>query len=403
MIMQDIRSQFPFFAAHPDLTYLDSAATTQKPLAVIDAVVSHLSASANAGRGTYALANRAERKIQDVRDTVSRFLNANGSHEIVFTSGATESLNLVALSWGLSHLKDGDEILYCKEDHASAVLPWVRLKETLAERGITIHLVPFAMSDAGDVSAADVIALVGERTRLIALTHVHNVFGDKANVQNIRKGIPPHVRISLDASQSAGHVSLDVQTLGADFVSFSGHKMFAPEGIGILWVHEDLHDSLSPVKVGGGGGSMDETKLRLDARKMPYLLEAGTYNATGIVGLGAAIQFMNQVGIEEIARHMNLLTRTLIDKLRITDRVELLPGVADSGCMGGFGIVSFRIEGMTSQEAGFVLAERGILVRTGSHCAAKGDREHDAIRVSFHAYNTLDDIDRLIDALSLFA
>lgn len=398
--MNDIRSQFPYFASNPDTAYLDSAATTQKPQSVIDAVVKHLSASANAGRGMYPLASKVERKIEDVRNAVARFLNANGSHEVVFTSGATESLNLVALSWGLSNLKDGDEIIYCPEDHASAILPWVRLKRELADRGITIKLVPFSMTPAGDVEPRDVLACITDRTRLIVLTHVHNVYGDKVGVADIRSKLAPHIRISLDASQSAGHIPLDVQTLGADFVSFSGHKMFAPEGIGILWVRENLHGSLSSVKVGGGGGSMDETRLRLDARPMPYLLEAGTYNATGIVGLGAAIQFINDIRIEDIARHTNTLTRTLIDKLRKVERIELLPGVADSPCLGGFGIVSFRLHDMASQEAGFILAEHGMLVRTGSHCAAKGDKEHDAIRVSFHIYNTTDDLDRLIALLT---
>jgi cysteine desulfurase/selenocysteine lyase len=401
--MDTLRKQFPFFATHPDLIYLDSAATTQKPQAVIDVVTEHLSAAANAGRGTYALSNKLEHAIERVRNNLANFLNANGAHEVVFTSGATESMNLVALSWGMHNLKDGDEIVYCPEDHASAVLPWIRLKHDLAEHDITIKLVPFPMARAGDVEPRDVLARVTDRTRLIVLTHVHNVCGDKVGVADIRSKLAPHVRISLDASQSAGHIPLDVQTLGADFVSFSGHKMFAPEGIGVLWVHEDSHAELKPVKVGGGGGSMDENTLQLGTRQMPHLLEAGTQNATGILGLGVALQIIRNTGIENIARHIHTLTRTLIERLQKTDRVVLLPGVASSGCMGGFGIVSFRIDGIFSQEAGFVLAERGILVRTGGHCAARGDAEHDAIRASFHAYNTTDDIDLLVDAIASFA
>lgn len=403
--MNDLKKEFPYFASNPDIVYLDSAATTQKPRSVIDAVARHLSASANAGRGSYAPATKLRSLIEDIRGSVAHFLNANGSHEVVFTSGATERLNLVALSWGMHNLKDGDEIIYCPEDHASTVLPWVRLRDALAERGISIKLVPFAMSKACDVNAAEVVALVTDRTRLIVLTHVHNVYGDKVNVANIRKSISRNVLISLDVSQSAGHIPLDVRAWGVDFVSFSGHKMFAPEGIGVLWVCEDLHKKLTPVKVGGGSGSMRElyeTDVALDVQPMPYLLEAGTVNATGVIGIGAAIAFINKIGIENIARHSHALTRMLIERLKKTDRVEVLPGIATSCCLGGFGIVSFRIEGVSSQEAGFVLDQHGVLVRTGSHCAATGEKQHNAIRASLHIYNTEEDISRLIDALESF-
>ncbi|WFE30935.1 aminotransferase class V-fold PLP-dependent enzyme [Micromonospora sp. WMMD975] len=378
-----VRDCFPALAANPGVAYLDSASTTQKPAVVIEAARRYLGdRTANAGRGAYPWATRAARQVEDVRARIAGLIGAAGPDEVIFTSGATASLNAVALCWGLANLDDGDEILYNPLDHASNVAPWRNLQRHLGRRGVTVHLVPYAVTAVGEADIADVEAKIGPRTRLITTSHLHNVFGSLTTLEELDR---PLLRC-FDCSQSAGHVRVDVSALRADFAAFSGHKMFAAPGIGALYVARRHHDTLMPFLPGGDGGTA-----------MPRLLEGGTPNLVGIATLGAAVDVVTDIGVEAIAAHDRSLTRRLVDRLAAVRGVEFLPGVAAASCDVGYGIVSFRIAGIEAADVGFVAASHGLYVRTGTHCLPGAPAHLDSVRVSTHAYTSPDEVDRLAD------
>ena len=387
------REQFPALTADPGVVYLDSAATTQKPQPVIDAVAATLAGqTANPGRGSYPWSARAARRIAEVREQAARFLGAAGAEEIVFTAGATAGLNAVALSWGLANLADGDEILYSPHDHSSNVYPWVHLRQVLARFGRRITLVPYGVTAAGEADAADIAAKVSPRTKLITVTHVHHVFGALTTLEELRGRLGPAVRLCFDCTQSAGHIPVDVGQLGCDFAVLSGHKMFGVAGTGVLYARRRVHPELGPFLPGGGSGArlaghgLDGP--RLDGMRMPDGLEGGTPDLAGISALGAAIDFIDGVGLEPIAAHNRELTRLLTERLAGLPRVTLLPGVARAACPAGYGIVSFRVNGVRSDDIGFALASQGFYVRAGNHCLPGGSDYADSVRVSVHAYNS---------------
>ncbi len=401
------REQFPALTADPGVVYLDSAATTQKPRPVIDAVTAALSGqTANPGRGSYPWSARGARRIAEVREQAVRFIGAAGADEIVFTSGATAGLNAVALSWGLANLADGDEILYGPHDHTSNVYPWVRLRQLLARFGRRISLVPYAVTAAGEADTADIAAKVSPRTRLITVAHVHHVFGGLTTLEELRGRLGPAVRLCFDCTQSAGHVPLDVARLGCDFAVFSGHKMFGVAGTGVLYARRRVHHELTPFLPGGGSG----VRLAgdglggpcLGGLRMPDGLEGGTPDLSGISALGAAMEFIDGVGLEPIAAHNQALTRFLVERLAGLPGVTLLPGPAWAACPVGYGIVSFRVDGVRSDDVGFALSSRGFYVRTGSHCMAGGEYD-DSVRVSVHAYNAGYELERFTAFLALIA
>jgi cysteine desulfurase/selenocysteine lyase len=406
------REQFPALTADPGVVYLDSAATTQKPRPVIDAVTAALSGrTANPGRGSYPWSAGGARRIAEVREQAARFIGAAGADEIVFTTGATAGLNAVALSWGLANLADGDEILYSPHDHTSNVYPWVRLRQLLARSGRRVSLVPYAVTAAGEADTADIAAKVSPRTRLITVAHVHHVFGGLTTLEELRGRLGPSVRLCFDCTQSAGHVPLDVARLGCDFAVLSGHKMFGVPGTGVLYARRRVHHELTPFLPGGGSG------VRLAAGgpggpcpggpclgglRMPDGLEGGTPDLPGISALGAAMEFIDGVGLEPIAEHNQALTRFLVERLAGLPGVTLLPGPAWAACPVGYGIVSFRVDGVRSDDVGFALSSRGFYVRTGSHCIAGGQYD-DSARVSVHAYNAGYELERFTAFLALIA
>ncbi|HVZ67250.1 MAG TPA: aminotransferase class V-fold PLP-dependent enzyme [Patescibacteria group bacterium] len=386
--MNHIRNEFSFFEKNPNVIYFDNASTTQKPKSVINSINDYLTSSANAGRGSYTLASQITNKVDEVRRKVADMVNAYDLSEVVFTSGATESLNTVAYSWGLHNLKTADEILVCYEDHDSNVLPWINLEKTLSEKGIKIKIVPFKNTSAGDANIDDIVSKVTSKTRLIALTHIHNVYGTKSDIELLRDRIGQKVLLSVDASQSIGHIKIDVQALKVDFLSFSGHKMFALTGIGVLWVNKRVHKYMKPFLT--GGQTQDH---------MSQLLEAGTQNLAGIVSLGAAIDFINKISIEKIEQRILNLSQYLLTKLRGIEGIEFLPGIANCRCAVGYGVLSFNISTMNPSEVGFILSEKDICVRAGTHCTGKGDNLNNSVRVSLHIYNTEEEIDKLIKAI----
>jgi cysteine desulfurase / selenocysteine lyase len=398
-----VRNEFPALVADPGVVYLDSAATAQKPRRVIEAVTAALGVrTANPGRGGYPWSSRAARQVEGVREQTARFIGAAGADEIVFVPGATAGLNAVALSWGLANLADGDEILYSPLDHSSNVYPWVRLRQLLARFGTRIRLVPYAVSAAGEADTKDILAKVTARTKLITVTHVHNVFGALTTLEELRGRLGPGVRVCFDCSQSVGHVRVDVAELGADFAVFSAHKMFGIAGTGVAYLRRRVHRELAPFLPGGGSG-LRMLDGGLADLTMPGGMEGGTADLAGIAALGAAIGFIEDLGIDRIAAHGRALTRFLVGRLREIPGVTLLPGVAWATCPVGYGIVSFRVAGARADDVGFALSSQGFYVRTGNHCLPEGGGYDDSVRVSTHVYNSEAELDQFTRLLSLLA
>ncbi|MEU7764930.1 aminotransferase class V-fold PLP-dependent enzyme [Nocardia sp. NPDC049190] len=397
-----VRELFPALTDATEV-YLDSAATTQKPLPVIETIHRYHSAqTANAGRGTYPWATGLSARIAHVREHAATFIGAEHADEVVFTSGATAGLNAVALSWGMADLGDGDEILYNATDHASNVYPWHHLRGLLARFGRRIALVPYRVTGTGEADTADILAKITPRTRLITTSHLHHVFGGRTTLEELRGHIDPAILLCFDCSQSGGHLPVDVTELGADFAIFAAHKMFGMPGTGILYCRRRVHDRLVPFLPGGASG-VRLSMGGLFPEAMPELLEGGTPNIPGILALGSALDVLESLDISAIAAHNRNLTLRLIDGLRPLRGLNFLPGPAHADCAVGYGIVSFTLDGISTTDLGFVLSELGFLVRTGAHCTPAVVEEADSVRVSTHIYNTLDEIDRFTTCVNKIA
>ncbi|WP_305787842.1 aminotransferase class V-fold PLP-dependent enzyme [Symbioplanes lichenis] len=377
--MSSLRDDFPLITANPDVAYLDSAATSQKPRSVLDAVHTYLTTgNANAARGTYPWANRTTARIEQARDRVRRFLGdpdpaRSGVH---FVSGTTEGLRTIARDWLAPRLRAGDEIIVPFADHAANIEPW---QEAAALAG-DVRIVPMPYDAAHDYDYRRLAELVTERTRLIAATHVHHVYGNDMNIHRMRTAVGPDIPICLDAAQSAGHVPVDVEALDVDFAVFSGHKTMALPGIGAIWAR----NRRGPVLVPGGW--------------------AGSPNTSGIISLVAALDWLEAAGQERIAAWNKALGVRLTDGLRQMSSYEVL------GCQSSLapgspvqrreGIVTFRHHAIGSNDLGFILAGDGLMVRADGHCQGDQGEKTSSVRVSVHIYNTPDEIDRLLSVLS---
>ncbi|PJE99407.1 cysteine desulfurase [Streptomyces carminius] len=392
---RELREQFPIVTAHPELAYLDSAATSQKPRAVLEAVQTYLTTSnANAGRGTYPWANRTTELVESARARVGEFLRdpdpeRSGVH---FTSGTTEGLRTVARDWLVPYLGDGNgngdggEILVPFADHRANLDPWLEARRLLAERGVDVRVRALPYQEvSGDYEHRALADAVGPRTRFVAATHVHHVYGGDMNVHRIRAAVGPDVPICLDAAQSVGHlpVHLDDPALDVDFVVFSGHKAMALPGTGAVWAR----NARGPVFRPAGW--------------------QGTPNTVGIVSLRAALDWLDAAGPDRIARWTAGLALRLTDRLRHLGPYEIL------GCPAGLavgsplpaaqrrhGIVTFRHRDIPSDDLGFILHSHGFMVRADGLCQAGADPEEGAVRVSLHVYNTAEEIDRLLAVLA---
>jgi cysteine desulfurase/selenocysteine lyase len=386
---RELREQFPIVTAHPELAYLDSAATSQKPRAVLEAVQTYLTTSnANAGRGTYPWANRTTELVESTRERVKEFLHdpEPGRSGVHFTSGTTEGLRTVARDWLVPYLTDGDEILVPYADHRANLDPWLEARRLLAERGIDVRVraLPYQTA-SGDYDHRALGEAVGPRTRFVAATHVHHVYGGDMNVHRVRAAVGPDVPICLDAAQSVGHlpVRLDDPSLDVDFVVFSGHKAMALPGSGAVWAR----NARGPV-------------FRPDGWQ-------GTPNTAGIVSLRAALDWLDTAGVERIARWTTALTTRLTDRLGRLGPYEVLgcPAslAADSALPAAqrrHGIVTFRHRDIPSDDLGFILFSHGFMVRADSLCQAGADERDGSVRVSLHVYNTVEEIDRLLTVLA---
>lgn len=398
--MLNIKNQFPFFTNNPDVIYMDSATTTQKPRLVLDTLTDfYTKNNANTGRSSYPIANKLTKEVEEVREKVRKFINAKEKDEIIFTYGSTDGFNKVAHTLGLHYLKDGDEVLYCPQDHKSFILPWFNVQKLLKKMGVTIHLISLKINKMGSIDRDDLFSKVTNKTKIINATHIHNIYGADSDINKIRDWLgDKDILINVDATQSVGHRLVDVQQLGADILSFSGHKMFATQGVGTTFITKKLHKFMEPVFVGGG----NEVKLldnKVEVTNFSQAYEAGTQNYAGILTLGKAIEFIDQIGIENIYTHLSELTQYLLKELRQLPKIEFAYGPNFWSCADGAGILSFKVDGLSASEVGFILAENGILVRTGDHCISTHDEFGDTIRISMHVYNTMDDIDLLIKVL----
>ncbi|MEU8693899.1 aminotransferase class V-fold PLP-dependent enzyme [Streptomyces sp. NPDC048665] len=382
---QELRAQFPIIAGHPDLAYLDSAATAQKPRAVLDAVQTYLTTTnANAGRGTYPWANRTTALVEETRDRVRRFLGdpAPERSAVHFTSGTTEGLRTIARDWLPGLLTDGDEIVVPVADHQANIEPWLETRRELARRGVRIGVLPMPYQQAsGDYDHTALAELTGPRTRFVAVTHVHHVYGGDMNVHRIRRAVGPDAVICLDAAQSIGHLPVCVAAAAdVDFVVFSGHKAMALPGSGAVWARQARGPAFTP-----GGWS-------------------GTPNTVGIASLAAALDWLEAAGTDRIERWTVALAARLTDGLRHLDAYEILGCrtslAADSPVQHRQGIVAFRHRDIASGDLGFILFSHGFMVRSDHHCQGDAGERSESVRVSLHVYNTAEEIDRLLSVLA---
>lgn len=394
--MLNIKNQFPFFKENPSLIYLDSTTTTQKPQCVINSLVEFYSKNnSSIGRSSYPLADRLAKNIDLVRKQVQKFINAKSEEEIIFTSGATDAFNKTIYALAINYLKDGDEILYCPNDHISFVSPWFRAQKLLRMTGRNVELIPFKVNEMGSINKGDLFSKITSQTKVVNITHVHNVYGSDNNIDLISDYIRSQgkdIIINLDAAQSIGHIKVDIKELGVDILSFSGHKMFTSQGIGATYLNKKLHNIMAPFF---RSGLEREKKTELGGSFLKEY-ESGTQNYGGIISLGEAIKFIDNVGIKNIHIHLSELTQYLLEGLKKMNDIEFAYGPYYWNCKDGLGILSFKLKKISPAEVGFILSENNILVRTGNHCMGKSDKFNETIRVSMHIYNTIDDINALI-------
>ena len=388
---RDYRQDFPLLRENP-IVYLDSAATAQRPDVVIEAEMEfYRNYNANPLRGLYSLGIEATDRYEEARECVAKFIHAASAKEIIFTRNATESLNLVAYSYGLSHLQKGDEIVVSILEHHSNQLPW----RMVAEK--TGAVVKYLECDwQGHILDADLQAALWEKTKLVAVTQVSNVLGIRTPIDKIvalaRKS---GAVVVLDAAQSTPHMEVDVQKLGVDFLAFSGHKLMAPMGIGVLYGRKELLSEMSPFLT---GGEMIRTVTRdkVVYAELPHKFEAGTVNGAGAWALAAAIRYLQEVGYEQIQKQELLLTTQLMDGLKKVPHVQV-QGSPDpkEHC----GIVSFTIDGVHPHDVSSILDADGIAVRAGHHCAQPLMQQIGVMsttRASMYFYNTEEDIEKLL-------
>ncbi|KKQ33139.1 MAG: Cysteine desulfurase [candidate division TM6 bacterium GW2011_GWF2_37_49] len=401
MDFKKTKNDFPIFRQSKHLVYLDNSATTQKPQVVIDAVSKFYSEqNSNVHRGLYDHGEIATTLYESARQKIASFINAKHVEEIVFTSGTTESINFVANGWGLSHLRPGDEILITQAEHHANMLPWQYIA------GKTGAVLKFIEINPATYLFNDPERFLTSRTKLIAVTHHSNVLGPVwgNNCENLKKLISSAqkqgVKVLIDAAQIFAHQKFDVQALNADFVAFSGHKMFGPTGVGVLFIKKDLHEEVNPFMFGGGmvnSVSWESAKWA----PAPHKFEAGTPPISSAIGLAAAVDYIqSNFDFNELKTHQAELCKTLVEQLNCISQVRIVGNIQLIESEGH--LVSFAVEGIHAHDiAGFV-GSKGIAVRAGHHCAqplVKHLGFESLVRVSFAAYNTIYDVEVFVKEL----
>lgn len=396
MKFSDIRDAFPILKLQENgqpLVYLDSGATSQKPLKVIEAIDHYYRAeNANVHRGVYGLSERATESYEGAREKVRFFLNAQSTKEVVFVRGTTEAINLVAQTWGRENLSQGDEVLITEMEHHSNIVPWQLLRDQI---GIKLVVVP--INDRGEISLSDYKALLSDKTKLVSVVHMSNALGTINPVKEMTAlAHEVGAKVMLDGAQAVPHMPVDVQSLDCDFYAFSAHKMYGPTGIGVLYGKEALLDEMPPYQ-GGGDMIYSVTFDKTEYNELPYKFEAGTPHIAGGIGLGAAIDFMQDIGLENIAHYENQLLIEATEKLQQIDGLNIIGQAENKG-----GVISFVIDGVHPHDMATLMDQDGIAVRASHHCAMPVMQRYNVpatIRASLGVYNNSDDIDRLIASI----
>lgn len=391
-----IRQNFPILHQEINgspLVYLDNAASSQKPLQVIEAVADYYrNDNANVHRGVHRLSQRATDAYEGARLKVRQFVNAQHDNEIIFVRGATEAINLVAQSFARPQLNKGDEILISHLEHHANIVPWQMVCE---QTGAKLNVIP--MNEQGELDLSTFDALLTNRTKILAIGHVSNALGTINPIKEmIAKAHVNNIPVLVDGAQAVPHMAIDVQDLDCDFYVFSGHKMFAPTGIGALYGKQSLLNAMPPWQ-GGGDMILSVSFDHTDYNELPYKFEAGTPNIAGAIGLGAAIDYMHSLGIETLAKHEHELLVTATDKLNAMQGVRII-GTAKHKAS----VLSFMIDGVHPHDVGTIFDQHGVAIRTGHHCAQPVMQFFDipaTARASFAFYNTTEDIDALVNAI----
>lgn len=392
-----IREQFPILNREvkgKPLVYFDNAATTQKPRAVIDALMNYYTGyNANIHRGIHTLAEEATAAFEATRDTVQRFINAASREEIIFTSGTTDGINLVAQTWGRQNIKSGDEILISALEHHSNLVPWYVLCE---EKGASLKVIP--VDDNGVLQLDELDNLISEKTKLVAISHASNALGTINPVQTIiKKAHAAGAVVLVDGAQSAVHLDIDVQALDCDFFAFSSHKVYGPTGAGVLYGKKHLLETM-PVFKGGGEMIKEVGYSKITYNDLPYKYEAGTPNIADTIAFKAALDFVSAIGKDKIRRHENHLLQYATEQLQQIHGLKIIGNAKEK-----VSLISFIINGVHPQDLGILLDNRGIAVRTGHHCAQPLMDRYcipGTTRASFAMYNTMEEIDALIAGLN---
>jgi len=401
MNIKKIRNEFPIFAQQtdPELVFLDSAASAQKPNQVIDAITNfYRTQNANIHRGLYSLSEQATIAYEEVREKVACFINTQSSNEIVFTKGTTEGINFIASAWAQNHLKAGDEILLTHTEHHANLLPWQRVAQ---KTGAVLKFIP--LNRATFLLEPDQ-ELVNTRTKLVAVTMSSNVLGDVWPTGSMEKIIAQAhsvgAKILIDAAQAVGQQVVDVQKLGTDFMVFSGHKMLGPTGVGVLYINQSVHDEVEPYQLGGSMVYEVEWE-RATWAQAPTKFEAGTPPIAEVIGLGATIDYITQnINFDTLAKHYGALSTLLINGLQQLEEVTIYGNIQRMKQEGH--VISFTVNGIHSHDIAAYLASKNIALRAGHHCAQpliKLLNVDALVRASFAAYTTTDEVQALINHL----
>ena len=395
MDIQSVREAFPILNqdvnGHP-LVYLDSSATSQKPIAVIEAIDEYYRLhNSNVHRGVHTLGSRATDLYEGAREKVRNFINANSTKEIIFNRGTTTAINIVAQSYGLANVKEGDEIVITQMEHHSNIIPW---QQVAKRTGATLKFIP--LQSDGTITLEDARETITNKTKIVAIAHVSNVLGTVNPVKEITKIAHENDAVILiDGAQAVPHMKIDVQDINCDFYAFSGHKMLAPTGIGTLYGKEALLKEMEPVEF--GGEMIDFVELYDSTwKELPWKFEGGTPIIAGAVGLGAAIDFLTEIGMDKIYQYEKKLVNYALEQMRTIDEITIF-GPEDRA-----GLVTFNLDGVHSHDLSTVLDTEGIAIRAGHHCAQplmKWLGVTSTARASMYLYNNEDDIDRLVAGL----
>lgn len=394
--IEKVRADFPILSRKVNgrqLIYFDNGATSQKPRSVIESLTNYYTnQNANIHRGVHTLSQEVTVAYENARSTIQNHLNAKHSHEIVFTKGATDSINLVASSFGKKYISEGDEILISAMEHHSNILPWQQLCE---EKGAVLKVIP--INDAGELIISDYKRLLNEKTKIVAITHISNTLGTINPVEEIiALAHAQNIPVLVDGAQAVPHTSVDVQALDCDFYCFSGHKLFGPTGVGILYGKEKWLNEIPPYQVGGGTiktVSFEKTEYA----DLPLKFEAGTPHIEGGIGLAVAIDYINTIGLDAIAEYEHELLVYATHALQKIDGVKII-GTAKNKAS----VISFVVKGLHPFDIGTILDQLGIAVRTGHHCTQPLMAFYcvpGTIRVSFAFYNTKEEIDIFVNGL----